>query len=426
MLASALFLAAPAWGQLQFFVVTDTSEKPAPSLYDLGSVYANETATARFRIRNTSAAPAAVTTLAVAGAGFSLTAPSLPVTLAPQAALDFSVGFRAADIGSYSAALRSDGISILLTATVLSRLTLIGSFDFGNLTRGSSMQHRFTVVNETPQVLTVPAIAVQGADFALVGATPSGQSLQPLQSADFTVVFTPTGTGARQGTLVFGDRSYALTGIGSDPPLPRPSLSIDLKQAASAQQGLAIVKFDAPAQTSGTGVVTLDFRGANDPTVAFASGGRTASFQVAPGDTQASVAFQTGTTAGTLTFTAQVGSASSTASVAIPGAPVGVSATAGVRSTSNVEVRITGFDNTRTIGALSFAFFDAAGNALTASAIQTDASGDFAKYFAGTDLGGTFLLRAVFPVTGDASRIASCDVTLANSTGSSKAPRVLF
>jgi len=421
-----LFLfAMPAWGQLQFFVVTGSSEQPAPSLYSLGSVYANETATGRFRIRNMSAGPAAVTTLTVAGTGFSLNAPGLPVTLAPQAALDFTVAFRAPDTGSYSAALRSDGISILLTATVLPRLTLNGSFDFGSVVRGLNAQRRFTVLNETPQTMIVPAIAVQGADFALSGSTPSGQALQPQQSGEFTVVFTPLAAGARQGTLVFGDRSYALTGVGSDPPLPRPSLSIDLKQTASAQQGVAIVKFDAPASIGGSGTITLDFRGAADPTVAFASGGRTAGFLIAPGDTQASFPFQTGTTAGTMTFTARVGSLSDQITVAIPGALVGISTAAGARSNGSVEVRVTGFDNTRTIGALSFTFLDASGTAL-AAAIQTDASGDFQKYFAGTDLGGTFLLRAVFPVTGDASRIASCDVTLTNSTGNAKAPRISF
>ena len=51
---------------------------------------------------------------------------------------------------------------------------------------------------------------------------------------------------------------------------------------------------------------------------------------------------------------------------------------------------------------------------------------DFARYFAASDLGGVFLLRAVFPVTGDATLVASCDATLANSAGSAKTQRTYF
>jgi hypothetical protein len=55
-----------------------------------------------------------------------------------------------------------------------------------------------------------------------------------------------------------------------------------------------------------------------------------------------------------------------------------------------------------------------------------DAGTDFTRYFSTTDLGGVFQLRAVFPVTGDTSRIASCDVTLTNAAGNSKTPRISF
>jgi hypothetical protein len=55
-----------------------------------------------------------------------------------------------------------------------------------------------------------------------------------------------------------------------------------------------------------------------------------------------------------------------------------------------------------------------------------DAGTDFARYFSTSDLGGVFLLHAIFPVTGDASRIASCDVSLTNAAGNSKTPRISF
>jgi hypothetical protein len=411
-------------------------ERAAPPVVDFGSLYAGETASAHFRLRNTSNAAATLNVLAVAGVGFTLTAPPLPIGLAPQDAIDLSVAFRATDSGAYSAALRSEGIAILLTATVAPRLTyrvepppgtpFPGPLDFGSVVRGSGAQRRITIQNETTLLLTIPAITVQGADFALLGKAPSGQALQPVQGAEFTIVFTPHATGTLQGSLTLGDRSYPLLGTGTDPPLPRPAVSLDLSQAASAQQGALIVRYDAPAQASGTGTATLDFRGPADSAIAFAAGGRSVTFPIAPGDLQAVLPFQTGTSAGVLTFTAQIAGASGQQSVTIAAAPPGITTAQGVRSNGSVEIRIAGFDNTRSLGALSFTFYDATGNPIAPGEIRADATGDFAQYFAGSGLGGVFLLHAVFPVTGNAALIASCEATLVNSAGPAKTQRTYF
>jgi hypothetical protein len=432
----ALFLAPTAQAQFSLFVVQGSSEVAAPAVYDFGSLYAGETGSAHFRLRNTSNAAAAVDVLAAAGAGFTLTAPALPVGLAPQAALDFTVAFQATDTGAYSASLHSDGIAILLTATVAPRLTygivpgsataFPGPVDFGSVVRGTSAGRQITIQNNTALVLTIPAISVQGADFALLGAAPSGQALQSGHGGEFSVAFTPHATGPSQGSLTIGDRTYPLLGTGVDPPLPKPIISPDLTRAGSAQQGTLTIYFDAPAQTSGTGTASLDFSGPPDPTIAFASGGRSATFPIAPGDVQAVLLFQTGTTAGVLTFTVQMGGASDQQTVTIAAVAPGISTAQGVRSAGAVEIRIAGFDNTRSLGALSFTFYDAGGNPIAPGAIRADATADFAKYFAGSDLGGVFLLDAVFPVTGDASQVASCQATLTNSAGSSTTQRTAF
>ncbi len=432
----ALLLAPAAHAQFDLFVVEGTTERAAPAVYDFGSLYANESASAHFRLRNTSSQPATLNVLVVAGVGFTLTAPALPAGVAPQGAIDLSVVFHAGDTGAYSAALRADGVAILLTATVAPRLTYTevpaagtvfpGPLDFGSVVRGSGAQIRIAIQNDTPLLLTVPAISVQGAAFALLGTAPSGQTLAPTQGGEFTIVFTPQTAGVLQGSLTLGDRSYLLLGTGIDPPLPKPIVSLDLKQAASAQQGALTVRFDAPAQTSGTGTATLDFRGPADSAIAFAAGGRSVTFAIAPGDVMAVLPFQTGTTAGVLTFTAQIGGSSDQQSVTINAVPPGIATTQAVRSAGTLAISITGFDNTRSLGALSFTFYDAAGNAIAPGAIHTDATTDFGTYFAGSNLGGVFLLRAVFPVTGDAALVASCEATLANSAGSVKTPRTSF
>jgi hypothetical protein len=441
----ALLLAAQAvpsaYGQFDLFVVDGNVEHPVPSAYDLGSLYAGESASAHFRLRNTSNAPATANVLEVAGAGFTLNGPTPPLALAPQAAVDLTVVFRAVDTGVYSAALRSDGISVLLTATILPRLTYLvdtgtglqplgpGGVNFGTVLRGATVVRHFVIQNQTSLILTVPAIAIPAGDFSLPAGVPSGAVLQSLQTSAFDVQFTPATAGARSGSLVIGDRTYPLSGAGQDPPLPRPTLAIDLKQPASLQQGTVTVQFDSPARTSGSGTVTLAFQaaagGATDSAIVFASGSRSATFAVSPGDTQAAVLFQTGTTAGVISFAVQLGGVTDRQAVTIPAGPVGITTAQGLRSTGSLEVRVTGFDNTRTLSQLSFTFYDTAGNAL-APAIITDATRDFAQYFQTSDAGGAFLLRAVFPVTGAASAIASFEVGLTNSAATAKTARTVF
>ena len=158
--------------------------------------------------------------------GFTLNGPTPPFSLDPQAAVDFTVTFLSPNAATYSAVLQSDGVSLLLVATVLPWLTYevdtgaglqpLGTapVDFGSVNLGSSAVRHFVAVNQMTVVLTVPAIAVAGGDFALSGVAPSGTVLQPNQSADFYVRFSPTAAGARSGSLVIGGHPYALVGTG--------------------------------------------------------------------------------------------------------------------------------------------------------------------------------------------------------------------
>src|ERR1019366_5717165 len=50
----ALVLAPAAHAQFELFLVEGSTERAAPPVYDFGSLYADETASAHFRLRNTS------------------------------------------------------------------------------------------------------------------------------------------------------------------------------------------------------------------------------------------------------------------------------------------------------------------------------------------------------------------------------------
>ena len=134
------------------------------------------------------------------------------------------------------------------------------------------------------------------------------------------------------------------------------------------------------------------------------------------------VAFQTGTTAGTIGITVELGGVTDRKAIVIPPAPVGIVSAQGTKSANSVELRVSGFDNTRTAGAIVYTFYDAVGAALPPIAVENSA--DFAAFFAASDTGGAFALRAVFPVTGDTSKIAAFEVELKNSAGTASTGRV--
>ncbi|MEI9975371.1 MAG: choice-of-anchor D domain-containing protein [Ignavibacteriota bacterium] len=445
------FAGGPAWGQFQLFLVNGSIAQPVVRTYDLGNVAPGTSAAVPFRITNVSSTSAMLNLLTVTGSGFSVAAakaPVLPVSLAPQQSVDFTVAFQAGAAGSYSGALTSTGIAIALTATVPAQLTYqwvtgagvkalsAGPVDFGSVPVGQSPTIEILMLNQTISPLPVPAASVSGAGFSLISQPTAGTVVKPAASAALEIQFRPAAEGTANGTLTLGGQSFALTGAGIIPALPLPSLVLTLTQAGSAQQGTVAVNLSAISQTSTTGTVRLSFvpdpstHATSDPGIAFASGGQSATFNVFIGAKQAafgsanSLPFQTGTTAGTLTVSAALGGATVQQSIAILPAVVGVTAVKGVRSTGTVEVDVTGFDNTRSAGALSFSFFDGAGN-LVAAPVQANGSSNFASYFQNS-AGGTFQLKAVFPVVGDTSQIASFQATVTNSAGTATVARTNY
>jgi hypothetical protein len=450
----ALLLAAcssAVFAQVQLFQVSGGAAQPVAPIFSFGTIDAGDSAAVSFRLLNTGAASAPVAALAVLGTGFVLVAPPPPASLDPQASFDFVVSFQPPAAGSYSATLQAAGVSVLLTGSATPALTyqwigpagtqpLNGPLYFGAVTLGSSAALRVSAVNQTGQPLLVPAIVVSGGDFALAGTSPSGTLLQPLDSAAFSIVFTPSQPAARSGSLAIGTHTFALSGTGQAPTLPKASLSLNLAQAGSAQQGTIAVTLDSASPTAASGTIAMSFTpaagipaaAAADPAIGFAAGGLTATFTVAAGDNrtyfgvQPSAPFATGTTAGTINFTLAFGGATAQQAVTVAPAAAGLTAVAATRQSGAITVQATGFDNTRSAGKLSFTFYDASGNPISPGAIAADATTGFASYFGTSGLGGVFALNAVFPVTGSPSQVAAFDFQISNSAGTTRSARTSF
>jgi len=81
-----------------------------------------------------------------------------------------------------------------------------------------------------------------------------------------------------------------------------------------------------------------------------------------------------------------------------------MTASSATRRASDLDVVVSGFDNTYAAGSMSFTFYDRTGNMMGA-AITADFTSKFHAFYQGQTAGSSFLMRVTFPVTGSDARI---------------------
>ena len=347
--------------------------------------------------------------------------------------------------GTYTATVAANGIQALLRASAVATATVwiqgrsgaLGSgatVDFGRIQKGHSSTLEIRISNATTGPVSVGSVAVTGSAFRVTADNIAPVTLAPGEGVSVPIVFEPSKSGTYTGALAIDARLFTLTGVGYDPPLPAMTI-VAPDYATSLQQQTFAIRFDAASETSGTGTVVMEFQPApglsDDPAIRFVSpGGRKASFRVEEGATTGAFAtaneltFQTGTTAGAIVFTVTLGNQVQQKTVSIAPARVQVDHASAARRVSDIDVSVAGYDNTRTVGPLAFTFFDQSGNVMGGGAIWFDATSQFQTYFAGSQVGGAFLFRATFPVTGDATQISAVEVQMTSSPGATVSQRL--
>jgi hypothetical protein len=196
---------------------------------NFGSVAAGSSKVLTLSVSNSGNASVSVNSASVSTKYFSLTAPSLPVTIAAGQSASLTLAFTPNATGSFSAtaAIGSDASSamtdISLSGTGISDGQLAvdpGSEAFGSVTVGSKQSQSVTLTNTGGTTVTVSNASVSGVGFQLSGiSTPL--TLNASQSAIFTVAFAPQATGSASGNLTITsdatnpDLSMSLSGTGT-------------------------------------------------------------------------------------------------------------------------------------------------------------------------------------------------------------------
>ncbi len=441
----AALLQIGAFAQLQLVEYNGTTEIPVTGLLNAGTAAPGDTLDIVFRVRNTGTAPATVQTIVVTGYEFQISAqPLLPYVLATQAEVEFHVAFSPTTPGLYSAVIAVNSVNVTITASAIPAALLSfggtplgagATADFGQIQWGTSIAKTFTLSNPNSVSVSVGAISVSGAAFQGPVGIAAPLLIASGGSVTFQIFFAPTVAGQATGSLTVDQRTFQLTGLGLVPPLPKGTIVVNSTTAASSQQLNVTIALASVSQVSGNGTLTLAFQPASglpdDPAIQFLSGPlRNASVSITAGDSfaridgQPSLAFQTGTTAGTLVFSLTLPNSSDQFTLPIAPATVSVTSSSGDMTPGVLDVNIAGFDNTYSISQLTFTFYDSNSKVIQPGAISVNAASQFQSYFANTQAGGMFTMLATFPFTGNSATPATVTVQIANSVGAITTQRI--
>jgi len=333
----------------------------------------------------------------------------LSVTFTPVDAVNYAVTTASVNLTVTDLVLTSFTPTTAQQGAPDTTITITGSgFVATTVARVNGANIATTLVNATTLTAIVPA-----ADF--------------LTAATLQISLSNPATGSVSGslplTVVPAAASGTFTGPSSTPPGSQPVLGFTIQP----------YPFDVTATFTLTAKSALA-SGVTDPNVTFAGGATSYSFVVKANTTTVpTVQIQAGTVAETITITPTLtanGTNVTPATLApinivVPAAVPTATAATLTRNGNQLTVAVTGFSNTREIVQANFHFVPVAGATLSTTDLTAPVGDEFATWFAspgGLQLGSTFLYTQNFNVVdGDASKIASVQVTLTNSVGVSVA-----
>jgi hypothetical protein len=361
-----------------------------------------------------------------------------PLTFA-AAGLPAGVTLSAAGIFSGSPAT-AGSFSIVVTVTDSNGLTATATYP---VTVAAKLVVSAATISTA--VLDAPLTAVK---LSATGGTapyqwqaanlPPGLSL----ASDGTISGTPTAQGTFSFTAFVVDSSGSLSSgtvqvtVGL-PAAPAVTISGLAATYAPATQPSVQISLASAYPVTVTVNLTLTFvptSGADDPSVQFATGGRTAQIVVPAGSTGGltAVGLQTGTVAGAITVTAHLlaggqdvtPTPAPTRTVLVnPSAPVITSLTA-MRNSTGFTVVVVGYASNRDVDTGTYQFAASEGANLLTGQLATPVTSLFTQWYqtsGSAPYGSQFSLTQPFTVQGNPATVLSVTVTLTNALGTSPA-----
>lgn len=413
------------------------------------------------RVTNAGDANATVGAVNVVGSGFKITnLPPIPATLIPNGSIVFTLVYTPATSGTATGSLAIDNVNfplasvgvgsqLVYSSVIGSTSTVVqngGTIVFPNTNVGATSTVSVLVNNTGNTPATISGVAVSGNGFSLPNLPKLPLTINAGATAQFTVAFTASSTSSVTGVLQIDAVGINLRGNGNPPPaltgvtfgsLPA---TISPRQQPTVQLGLS-----QPYAMDLTGKLTITFASdsfADDPSIQFATGGRTVNFTIPAGTTDAvfssgkTVQLQTGTVAGTITITPTftvsavdvTPNPAPTAKMVVAAAPPQITnVQLGTRTANSFEILITGLSTPRQVSQINLTFTPAQGASLQTANLFVNTDASFSTWFqsqTGISYGSQFTASVVVNVAGDINAVQSVAVTASNAKGDSNSMSV--
>jgi hypothetical protein len=245
------------------------------STLNFGSVIVNSSAKASVRLTSSGTSAVTVNSASIAGAGFTIVAGTLPVTLSPNQSVTLQLQFLPTVAGAATGKLTISSNStngstatVALTGTGTAaaspQLTLsVSTLNFGSVTVNSSAKASVTLTSSGTSAVTVNSASIAGAGFTIVAGT-LPVTLSPNQSVTLQLQFLPTVAGAAAGQLTISSNStsgstatVALAGTGIAATSPQLTLSTSTLSFGSVTVNSS-AKASVTLTSSGTSAVTVN------------------------------------------------------------------------------------------------------------------------------------------------------------------------
>jgi len=231
-----------------------------PGTVNFANVVVGQRNTQTLQISNTGNSTLTIAQIQVSNASFTISAPALPTSLAPGAALNITLAFAPLAPGGVSATLTITSADLPSPQTVPLQGTAQqasphlqlspASLNFGNQVVQNSTAQNVTLSNTGNIDVTVSGISVTGTGFGYAGLTP-GLKLAPQQQVMFQVTFQPSAVGTLQGTLtlvspsISPSMSLALTGAGITASSTSHSVKLSWNPSTSLVNGYHVYRGDS-------------------------------------------------------------------------------------------------------------------------------------------------------------------------------------
>jgi hypothetical protein len=396
--------------------------------------------------------------------------PTLPLTLHPNASQHFTLNFAPTQpgavsgrltIGSDTFTINVTGVGSRLVYTYTSASSAVpvtdgGTVIFPPLAVGGNESLNFSVQNTGTSAATISSINLATAStiFTLSQLPGLPMNLDPGATVTFPIGFVPNNTGSLTASLRVNNSSFTLSGNGTQPTsLPAYSFQGPSGNQQPAQQSAVGLTLTAPYPSTLQGTLKLTFVSSvftDDPSIQFASGGRSINFTIPANTTQAlftanatTIAMQTGTTAGNIvitpSFAMQSGFDLTPASPNVlnltvqRSAPQLLSASISGQTLTSFTVALSGYSTTRGIRQLDIQVTPKSGQNFSVSHLTIDVSSSSGAWFQSTvsqGFGGSFLVAIPFSLSNGSTTddlvhlLQSLSITATNDVGASNAVSV--